>query len=47
MVNSTGRICGRSTITWQTKYIETAIWGDYLVEAVRGKGLQKRTAPDG
>jgi len=27
--------------------IKMAIWGDYLLEAVRGKGLQKRTAPDG
>jgi hypothetical protein len=29
------------------KDIKMAIWGDYLLEAVRGKGLQKRTAPDG
>jgi hypothetical protein len=27
--------------------IKMAIWGDYLLERVRGKGLQKRTAPDG
>jgi hypothetical protein len=27
--------------------IRMAIWGDYLLERVRGKGLQKRTAPDG
>ncbi|HVN83129.1 MAG TPA: glycoside hydrolase family 20 zincin-like fold domain-containing protein [Terriglobia bacterium] len=30
-----------------TKGIRMAIWGDYLLERVRGKGLQKRTAPDG
>ena len=29
------------------KDIKMAIWGDYLLERVRGKGLQKRTAPDG
>jgi hypothetical protein len=29
------------------KNIKMAIWGDYLLERVRGKGLQKRTAPDG
>jgi hypothetical protein len=29
------------------KGIKMAIWGDYLLEGVRGKGLQKRTAPDG
>jgi glycosyl hydrolase family 20 len=29
------------------KGIRMAIWGDYLLENVRGKGLQKRTAPDG
>jgi hypothetical protein len=29
------------------KGIRMAIWGDYLLERVRGKGLQKRTAPDG
>ena len=29
------------------KDIKMAIWGDYLLEAVRGKGLQNRTAPDG
>jgi len=27
--------------------IKMAIWGDYLLEGVRGKGLQKHTAPDG
>lgn len=27
--------------------IRMAIWGDYLLESVRGKGLQRRTAPDG
>jgi hypothetical protein len=29
------------------KGIRMAIWGDYLLEGVRGKGLQKRKAPDG
>ncbi len=29
------------------KGIRMAIWGDYLLERVRGKGLQKRSAPDG
>jgi Glycosyl hydrolase family 20, domain 2/Glycosyl hydrolase family 20, catalytic domain len=29
------------------KSIRMAIWGDYLLERVRGKGLQKRSAPDG
>jgi hypothetical protein len=29
------------------KGIRMAIWGDYLLERVRGKSLQKRTAPDG
>jgi hypothetical protein len=29
------------------KGIKMAIWGDYLLENVRGKGPQKRTAPDG
>lgn len=29
------------------KGIKMAIWGDYLLEGVRGRGLQKRTAPDG
>jgi len=29
------------------KNIKMAIWGDYLLERVRGKGLQNRTAPDG
>ena len=29
------------------KNIRMAIWGDYLLERVRGKGLQKRKAPDG
>ena len=29
------------------KGIKMAIWGDYLLEGVRGKGLQKRRAPDG
>lgn len=29
------------------KGIQMAIWGDYLLEGVRGKGLQGRTAPDG
>ncbi len=29
------------------KDIRMAIWGDYLLERVRGKGLQKRSAPDG
>ena len=24
-----------------------AIWGDYLLESVRGAGLQPRVAPDG
>ncbi len=27
--------------------IQMAIWGDYLLEGVRGAGLQKRVAPDG
>ena len=27
--------------------IKMAIWGDYLLENVRGKGLQRRVAPDG
>jgi hexosaminidase len=26
--------------------IRMAIWGDYLIERVRGKGLQKRVSPD-
>ncbi|HZU24345.1 MAG TPA: beta-N-acetylhexosaminidase [Bryobacteraceae bacterium] len=29
------------------KGIRMAIWGDMLLEGVRGKGLQKKTAPDG
>ena len=29
------------------KDIRLAIWGDYLLERVRGKGLQKRSTPDG
>ena len=29
------------------KGIRMAIWGDYLLERVRGKGLQARSAPDG
>jgi hypothetical protein len=29
------------------KGIRMAIWGDYLLERVRGKGLQKRSTPDG
>src|SRR5262249_478456 len=29
------------------KGIRMAIWGDYLLERVRGKGLQRHTAPDG
>jgi hypothetical protein len=29
------------------KGIKLAIWGDYLLEGVRGKGMQKRTAQDG
>jgi len=29
------------------KGIKMAIWGDYLLEGVRGKGLRKRTASDG
>ena len=29
------------------KDIKMVIWGDYLLESVRGKGLQNRTAPDG
>ena len=29
------------------KGIRMAIWGDYLLERVRGKGMQKRSAPDG
>ena len=29
------------------KRIRMAIWGDYLLEKVRGKGIQKRKAPDG
>ncbi len=29
------------------KGIRMAIWGDYLLEKVRGKGMQKRSAPDG
>ncbi len=29
------------------KGIRMAIWGDYLLERVRGKGRQKRSAPDG
>lgn len=31
----------------EKKGIRMAIWGDYLLERVRGKGLQKRSAPDG
>ncbi len=31
----------------EQKNIRMAIWGDYLLERVRGKGLQKRSAPDG
>ena len=27
--------------------IQMAMWGDYLLESVRGAGLQKRVAPDG
>jgi Glycosyl hydrolase family 20, domain 2/Glycosyl hydrolase family 20, catalytic domain len=29
------------------KNLRMAMWGDYLVEAVRSKGLQKRKTPDG
>jgi hypothetical protein len=30
-----------------SKGIKTALWGDMLLQSVRGVGLQKRTAPDG
>lgn len=30
-----------------SRNIKMAIWGDYLLESVRGAGLQKRVAPDG
>jgi hypothetical protein len=30
-----------------SKGIKTQLWGDMLLEAVRGKGLQRKTAPDG
>jgi hypothetical protein len=29
------------------QHIRMAIWGDYLLENVRGRGLQRRVAPDG
>ena len=31
----------------EKKSIRMAIWGDYLLEGVRGKGMQKRSASDG
>jgi glycosyl hydrolase family 20 len=46
-----GEVYGRDLKTIHAylanKGIQMAIWGDYLLEGVRGKGLQKRTAPDG